>query len=100
MSTKIETVGELLNHITGPDYVELGYFTTILVNTPGEEQYNSVLDWLEYEGERNTEPDKRGVVSTMYTSDDGLVGVLVSYQGERPAKVETNTEVDESDLED
>lgn len=102
MST-IDKVSTLLDVITNDEYTKAGWFTTLSIVTPDSEKYFSTLAMLGFEGEINMTPDKTGIVATMFTTSDSLMGVVVGFQGERPAKVksdESDDDEEESDIED
>jgi hypothetical protein len=82
----IEDVSATLDYVTSPSAVEDGFFSTVIINTPSVDRYESTLRALNFDGDLNVEPDNHGVVSTMFNTSDGLMGVLVSYQDDKPVK--------------
>jgi hypothetical protein len=83
----IEDVSATLDYVTSEGGVGDGFFSTVIINTPNVERYKSTLRALNFDnGDPNFEPDNHGVVSTMFNTSDGLMGVLVSYQGDKPVK--------------
>jgi hypothetical protein len=90
----VASINEVMDFVTSKGGVEQNFFSSLLITTPNNDRYLSTLVALGYEGEVGNTPDKRGMVSTMANSSDGLMGVVVSYQGERTAV----NEVEEEDI--
>lgn len=103
MATSLNSVADIVQAVTTPEYMEEGFYVFMDIRTPSEDRYRSTLEALGYEGDIGTTPDRNGNVQTMFTTDDNQISVNVHYQGPKPEKPEKDDDSEpsegESDLE-